>query len=979
MGGANGESNGIGASPKSSRPVIHLTPGFLLAATALACAVAFISGLTCRIFILQPRVYGIGILDGISITRVVYKSKDIGILNVHENDEKSNDDDARGNSNTPVFPNLPPPRLHHGKVMPQTRYTGQTFPQDGKGRDAVRSSHDLHIQPPATCYASSGDTSTTSSSSSSSSTTRSDSKDTTEQQEQQCRAPTSASSNSNNNNSENSNSSSAAADSYDNDEKHLPAGQHLLVDIKNVNSAFLNSAERLAEAMVEVVSLSELTLLSYHCHALIPQGVSCVGVLLESHISFHTWPDDGVITLDLFTCGSGLLVPVVPVIERLFGVPQDGAGQYVPSDADGTTSKTYTPREEDYLEPPRMVWSHVLRGFRPEIKNGWRPLEADIGDALGMLELDYKKVITTTVTPYQQIDVVDVISPLHGSIRSYERSVRPEISTYESAHPELYRPNRMVFLDGIIQSTSRGDEAYHEALVHPAMFAHPDPKRVAIIGGGEGATLREVLKHSTVEEVKMIEIDEMMVNTSREVLPGWSDCSDLVGSTPSCFDDPRTDLKCEDALAWFIDRFSDETGIDSSDDDADDNDEEDTDEEDGTDEYSLPFDIIIMDALDPQDNIEFADALYSNNVFLDSLYEALTDDGVFVLQLGESPGGSDVAEELNEKNRHQIMSMVEDAGFQSMHIYEESHCGFGYPWSFLVACKSEACRFLWYLNEAEKSLDIQYRLLPTVSGQSPLHYFDGATMRSYQNPPKAWETVYCHRRPMPQSCAKYRGYDKNTVNYSIDDFEVRMSSLGEGAGRGVFAKLDIPAGSFIAGEESSKKLHFSHTTTELMESLYENVPEFKELGDVLRYTYGYGYQRNLLADYEYYVDSSLLTFINHGCNGTNNFGEMHLNTTDAVYSNEASIDPTKVGKPGTLRLRTTVFDPVVDRRSILFSAGNFVAKRHIEEGEELFQNYLYFVTDATLWVDEVMGLKAQCRGEVLSHTIKGVELEAEDI
>eukprot|EP00536_Pseudo-nitzschia_multiseries_P014414 jgi/Psemu1/214583/e_gw1.698.6.1 len=79
--------------------------------------------------------------------------------------------------------------------------------------------------------------------------------------------------------------------------------QHLLVDIKGIEATFLDSEERLAKAMVDTVNHAGLTMLSYHCHKLIPKGVSCVGVLLESHISFHTWPDEGVITLDLFTCG----------------------------------------------------------------------------------------------------------------------------------------------------------------------------------------------------------------------------------------------------------------------------------------------------------------------------------------------------------------------------------------------------------------------------------------------------------------------------------------------------------------------------------------------------------------------------------------------------------------------------------------------------------------------------------------------------
>ena len=70
---------------------------------------------------------------------------------------------------------------------------------------------------------------------------------------------------------------------------HLPSGQHLLIDIKNVNSNFLNSEQQLAEAMVQLVNESKLTLLSYHCHSLVPMGVSCVGVLLESHVSIYIY------------------------------------------------------------------------------------------------------------------------------------------------------------------------------------------------------------------------------------------------------------------------------------------------------------------------------------------------------------------------------------------------------------------------------------------------------------------------------------------------------------------------------------------------------------------------------------------------------------------------------------------------------------------------------------------------------------------
>jgi spermidine synthase len=94
------------------------------------------------------------------------------------------------------------------------------------------------------------------------------------------------------------------------------------------------------------------------------------------------------------------------------------------------------------------------------------------------------------------------------------------------------------------------------------MFAHRNPKRVAIVGGGEGATLREVLKHNTVEKVVMIDIDEKMVQLSRQYLPFWSDCSMLANSAESCFNDPRVETYYVDAFQWFIERFSGDNDVD---------------------------------------------------------------------------------------------------------------------------------------------------------------------------------------------------------------------------------------------------------------------------------------------------------------------------------------------------------------------------------------------------------------------------------
>jgi hypothetical protein len=129
-----------------------------------------------------------------------------------------------------------------------------------------------------------------------------------------------------------------------------------------------------------------MTLLSYHCHSLIPSGVSCVGVLLESHISFHTWPSEGVITLDLFSCGDRPLMPVIPTIERLFGI--------------GDKELMHT------------KWSHELRGFRPEEEKK-RNYLADSSDlslwVLSPLEMHSKKEVYSGMTKFQRVDIWDIV------------------------------------------------------------------------------------------------------------------------------------------------------------------------------------------------------------------------------------------------------------------------------------------------------------------------------------------------------------------------------------------------------------------------------------------------------------------------------------------------------------------------------------------------------------------------------------------
>ena len=101
---------------------------------------------------------------------------------------------------------------------------------------------------------------------------------------------------------------------------------------------------------------------------------------------------------------------------------------------------------------------------------------------------------------------------------------------------------RSLVLDGRTQSTERDEHIYHEALVHPAMMLHSDPREVFIAGGGEGATLREVLAHKTVDRVVMVDLDREVVDICRRFLPQHSQGS---------FEDPRVELGHQDARAYL--------------------------------------------------------------------------------------------------------------------------------------------------------------------------------------------------------------------------------------------------------------------------------------------------------------------------------------------------------------------------------------------------------------------------------------------
>ncbi|MEC4892616.1 MAG: fused MFS/spermidine synthase [Oscillatoria sp. PMC 1051.18] len=126
----------------------------------------------------------------------------------------------------------------------------------------------------------------------------------------------------------------------------------------------------------------------------------------------------------------------------------------------------------------------------------------------------------------------------------YEHGITKILAYKKTAFQEMYIVETGVYgkalvLDGKWQSCTGDEFLYHEPLVHPAMISHQSPKKALILGGGEGATVREVLRWKTIEQVTMVDIDGEVVEACREHLREMHE---------NVFDDPRVELKIANAL-----------------------------------------------------------------------------------------------------------------------------------------------------------------------------------------------------------------------------------------------------------------------------------------------------------------------------------------------------------------------------------------------------------------------------------------------
>mmetsp|Transcript_16771 Transcript_16771/g.20936 ORF Transcript_16771/g.20936 Transcript_16771/m.20936 type:complete len:300 (+) Transcript_16771:129-1028(+) len=202
-------------------------------------------------------------------------------------------------------------------------------------------------------------------------------------------------------------------------------------------------------------------------------------------------------------------------------------------------------------------------------------------------------------TPYQGLNGMDLIKDgwFHergilwpgqamslqvNKVLDHHRSSFQDVLVFESANH-----GNVLVLDGVIQVTERDEFAYQEMISHIPLFAHPCPKKVLVIGGGDGGVLREIARHECVEEIVICEIDGDVIDVSKKFLPGLA----------KGYDDPRVTVKVMDG-AKFMDENQD------------------------------CFDVIITDSSDP---VGPANVLFETP-FYKSMYRALREGGIVCTQ-----------------------------------------------------------------------------------------------------------------------------------------------------------------------------------------------------------------------------------------------------------------------------------------------------------------------------------------------------------
>jgi spermidine synthase len=272
----------------------------------------------------------------------------------------------------------------------------------------------------------------------------------------------------------------------------------------------------------------------------------------------------------------------------------------------------------------------------------------------------------------------EVTTPVEGHFHAIVRTLFAQTTPFQQMEVlETASYGKCLVLDGRIQSSVADDFIYHETLVHPAMVLHARPESALVIGGGEGATLREVLRYPSILRAVMVDIDQAVVDACRAMLPEMHQ---------NAFSDARARVRHEDARGYL----------------------------EATDER---FDVAIIDLTEP---LEAGPAcrLFTRE-FYGIVRDRLTPGGVLALQAGMTKIGELAFYSALARTLREVYPVV--APYQSF-----IPC-FGTPWGFILAAQAADPRTL-SVDEVDR------RVAERVGGG--LRFYDGLAHQHMFSLPK---------------------------------------------------------------------------------------------------------------------------------------------------------------------------------------------------------------------------------------------------
>ena len=279
-------------------------------------------------------------------------------------------------------------------------------------------------------------------------------------------------------------------------------GRHILVEFFNCSSEILNDVNAIEESMIQAAKIAEATIINSTFHHFSPYGVSGVVVIQESHLAIHTWPEFRYAAVDIFTCGETINPWIAyDFLKKAFEAEQ-GSAMEINRGAVDLLQRIPFNVQDDRQQTEEKI--------KPKFKREVWFTDKDENVALSIRHKG--KLLFNEQSDYQRVQVYDTFA--YG---------------------------KMLTIDSIVMCTEKDEYGYHEMLVNIPMQTHKQVKKALVIGGGDGGTVRELLRHHQIVAVKMVEIDEVVVKASKQHLPTLS----------SAFNHPKLDLEIGDGIKYL--------------------------------------------------------------------------------------------------------------------------------------------------------------------------------------------------------------------------------------------------------------------------------------------------------------------------------------------------------------------------------------------------------------------------------------------